>query len=223
MQGKLAPTTLPRRGTAPVAVSLGAQIATVGQRKPPQLRTIAIALNANGHLATGGLPSCRLGRIDPSTSTGALAACRPSLVGEGSFSADVRFPEQSPFPSAGKVLAFNGRIGGRPAILAHIFGTVPVPTSYVLPFLIKRTGGTYGTVLEASLPRVTGEWGFVTGISMRLKRVFVSHGRTNSYLSAACPAPDGFPSVVFPLAKTTLSFASGPVISTVLNRGCKAR
>jgi hypothetical protein len=76
-----------------------------------------------------------------STTAEAISACRSSLVGTGTFSANVKLPEQSPFPSEGKVLAFNGRFKGRPAILAHIYGTRPVPTSYVLPFTISRGKG----------------------------------------------------------------------------------
>ena len=98
---------------------------------------IAIAINRNGRFDTTGLPVCRLEDIQPSTTANALAACRGALVGEGHFSANVKLPEQSPFPSAGKVLAFNGRLHGKPAILAHIYGTQPAPTSTVLPFLIN--------------------------------------------------------------------------------------
>ena len=50
--------------------------------------------------ASTGLPVCRVDQIQPSTTDGALAACRRSLVGEGHFSANVKLPEQSPFPSA---------------------------------------------------------------------------------------------------------------------------
>jgi hypothetical protein len=217
----LAPNELPRSGTAPVAVSFAGQIKPASATAVPQLATLAIAINSHGKLLTNGLPRCRLGHISPSTTAEALQACRSSLVGEGSFSADVRLPEQSPFPSSGKVLAFNARYQGKPAIFAHIYGTEPVPTSYVLPFLIRSTKGTYGTTLEAQLPRVTGEWGFVTGISMRLDRTFSYHGQPQSYLSAGCPAPKGFPGVSFPLAKTTFSFEGGLKLSSVLNRSCR--
>jgi hypothetical protein len=221
VSGSLAPAKLPRSGTAPVAVSFAGEISSPGRPSPPQLRSLTIAINSHGRLLTQGLPRCRLGRIDPSTTQQALAACRSSLVGDGSFSADVRIPEQSPFPSSGKVLAFNGRYQGKPAIFAHIYGTEPAATSYVLPFLIRGSKGTYGTILTAALPRVTGEWGFVTGISMRLDRTFVDHGEKRSYLSAGCPAPQGFPGTVFPLAKTTFGFEEGLRLSTVLNRNCK--
>jgi hypothetical protein len=221
--GKLSPTRLPRSGAAPIAVSVAGQISAAQKTALPRLAKIAIAINRHGRLDLRGLPLCRLGHIDPSTTAEALAACRPSLVGKGSFSADVKIPEQSPFPSQGKVLAFNGRLRGKPAIFAHIFGTTPVPTSYVLPFSITATKGTFGTLLEASLPQVTGEWGYVTGISLNLDRTFSSHGTTRSYLSASCPAPPGFPGAAFPLARTSFVFEGGLSLSSTLNRDCKVR
>ena len=151
-----------------------------------------------------------------------MAACAPALVGKGTFSANVRLPEQSPFPSNGKVLAFNGKLNGRPAILAHIYGTDPLPTSYVLPFIIKASGGTFGTILETSLPSVTGEWGYVTGISMTLDRRFTVRGKRRSFLSAGCPAPAGFGVAVFPLIRTSFGFEGGVRVSSTVNRVCKA-
>lgn len=221
--GKLTPRALPRHGAAPVGIAVDVRIAAADGDDPPQLRRIAIEINRHGHFDSLGLPLCRLRDIQPSTTINALAACRRSLVGEGHFSADVKLPEQSPFPSEGKVLAFNGHMQGRPAILAHIYGTKPVPTSYVLPFLIAGAQGTYGTTLDASLPQATGDWGYVTGLRMTLRRRFSHHGRGRSYLSAGCPAPAGFPSVVFPLARTSFSFAGGMTLVSTLSRSCKAR
>jgi hypothetical protein len=221
VSGKLRPTVLPRRGTAPIAVSLGGTIALARPGALPKLTRLTIALNRNGHLDTRGLPRCGVGRIRPSSTREALSACGAALVGEGSFSADVKIPEQSPFPSEGKILAFNGRFHGHAAVLAHIYGTSPLPTSYVLPFSIRHTPGTYGTVLEASFPQVTGEWGYVTGIAMSLHRRFVYRGRTRGYLSAGCPAPKGFTAVAFPLARTGFEFDNGLSISTTLNRTCR--
>jgi hypothetical protein len=110
-------------------------------------------------------------------------------------------------------LAFNGKLRGRPALFAHIYGTEPVPTSYVLPFEIaKKTKGTYGTTLTASPPQVTGEWGYVTGVSLDLKR---------GYARAGCPAPEGFPGASFPLMRTRFSFAGGVALTSTLTRSCK--
>lgn len=221
--GKLTPRALPRHGVAPVGISVDTEIAATGDTAPPQLRQIAIAINRNGRFETTGLPVCRLHDIQPSTTANALAACRGALVGEGHFSANVKLPEQTPFPSAGKVLAFNGRLHGEPAILAHIYGTQPAPTSTVLPFLIKDSSGTYGTVLEASLPQATGDWGYVTGLKMNLRRHFSYRGKGHSYLSAGCPAPAGFSKAAFPLARTSFDFAGGLTLVSVLNRSCRTK
>jgi DNA-binding beta-propeller fold protein YncE len=221
--GKLTPHVLPRHGTAPVGIVVDANIGATGGDDPPQLRRISIAINRNGHFNSKGLPACGVEQIQPSTTDGALAACRPSLVGEGHFSANVKLPEQSPFPSSGKVLAFNGKVNGRPAILAHIYGTEPAPTSTVLPFLLRKSRGTYGTTLEASLPQATGSWGYVTGLRISLRRSFSYRGHSRSFLSAGCPAPAGFPSAAFPLAKTSFAFAGNLTLEAVLTRTCKAR
>jgi len=221
--GKLTPHALPRHGSAPVGIAVDTRISSTNGGTPPQLRRIAIEINRVGRLNAKGLPVCEEREIQPSTTAGASAACRRALVGEGHFAAKVRLPQQSPFPSSGKVLAFNGRLHGKPAILAHIYGTQPIPTSYVLPFSIRDSRGTYGTVLETSLPRATGNWGYVTGLEMTLHRSFRYRGRQRSYLSAGCPAPAGFPAAVFPLARTSFDFAGGMKLVSVLNRNCRAK
>jgi hypothetical protein len=220
VSGDLRPKRLPRRGTAPIAVSVSGRLAPAGQAELPQLRRIAIAINRFGRLDRTGLPQCRIRRIQPATSSEALANCGPALVGHGSFSADVRLPEESPFPSQGRVLAFNGRWRGRPAVLAQIYGTDPAPTSYVLPFTIRRAAGTFGTVLEARLPPVTGGWGFVTGLSLALGRRYRLHGHPRSYLAAGCPAPADFSIALFPLARASFEFADGTRLSSILTKSC---
>jgi hypothetical protein len=214
VDGKLSPDRLPRRGSAPVSVSVSGKIDSLNEASLPQLQKMTVAINSAGRLNLKGIPHCRIGHINPSNNQEALEACGSSLIGEGSFSADVKLPEQSPFPSEGKLLAFNGTIGGKPAIFGHIYGTKPLPTSFVLPFRVKQAKGTFGTILEASFPRATGEWGYVTGISLDLDKRF---------LSAGCPAPKGFSKVVFPLLQTTFSFAGGLKLRNSLTRSCTAK
>src|SRR4051794_36983835 len=215
VDGSLSPNRLPRRGSAPVSVSVSGRIDSLHEATLPQLQKLTVAINSAGHLDLKGIPHCRINHINPSNNQEALAACRSSLIGEGSFSADVKLPEQSPFPSEGKLLAFNGTIGGKPAIFGHIYGTKPLPTSFVLPFKVKQTKGTFGTILEASFPRATGEWGYVTGISLNLDR--------KRFLSAGCPAPGGFSGAVFPLLQTSFSFAGGLKLTNTLTRSCQAK
>lgn len=221
-EGRLTPVALPRSKSIPVSVAVGGKIATVGKGGPPQLRLISISINRYGRLDPGALPVCRIEQIQPSTTAGALEACGRSLVGEGRFSADVLLPEQAPFPSVGKIYAFNGAYRGRPAILAHVYGTRPVPTSYTLPFKIGSAKGMFGTVLTASLPRVTSQWGHITALSLELDRS-LSASTGSPYLAARCPAPGNFPGAVFSLARTSFSFAGGPTLSATLRRNCRVR
>ena len=221
--GKMTPQKLPRTGSAPIAVAVGGTMESIDGSLPPQLRRITIGINRNGLIDSTGLPVCEMHQIQPATTRNALQTCGPSIVGEGHFSAKILLPEQSPFPSEGKIFAFNGTYKGQPAILAHVYGTEPAPTSVTLPFQILRSKGTFGTTLTASLPRVTNKWGYVTGLEMTLQRRYSYRGKRRSFISAACPAPAGFPGAVFPLARASYDFAGEQPISSTLVRTCKVR
>jgi hypothetical protein len=79
---------------------------------------------------------------------------------------------------------------------------------------VKRRGGTFGTILETDFPRATGEWGYVTGISLKLDKRF---------LTAGCPAPKGFTEASFPLARTDFVFAGALSMKNTLTRTCRAK
>ncbi|MDX6588819.1 MAG: hypothetical protein QOI84_93 [Solirubrobacterales bacterium] len=222
-EGRMTPRSLPRTGTAPIAVSVGGTIKSTDGAVPPQLRRVVIGINRHGRIDATGLPVCRIAQIQPATTRDALRACGRSLVGEGSFSSKTILPEQAPFPSDGTVYAFNGIFRGGPAILVHIYGTKPAPISFTLPFRIRRGSGTFATTLYASLPHFTGKWGYVTGLRMTLRRRYSYRGRSRSYISAGCPAPAGFPGAVFPLARVRYRFADGRQLSSTLIRACSVR
>lgn len=219
--GGIAPRALPRHGNAPVAVTLGGDITTTDGTAPPQLRTISLAINRNGRLDYRHLPACHYHQIQPASTKEAIEACPKSLVGEGQFRAKVVLPEQSPFPSAGRVIAFNGTLHGHPVIFAHIYGTAPLPQSQVLAFKIGHASGAYGTTLTAELPQVAAEWGYVSSVSLTLKRRFRYRGRSRSFVTASCPAPNGFTLANFALARASFGFEDGKVLSATLERSCK--
>jgi hypothetical protein len=224
MQGKLTPKALPRSGAAPVAVSLGGDLSTTDGSDLPRLRTLRIEINRGGRLETRGLPDCPLAQIAVATSDRALAACRGALVGSGTFHANIVLRGQAPYPTTGKLLLFNGRSGGKPVLLGHIYASRPFATSFVITFKIaERAHGTFGTVLSASLPEALGNWGYVTGIEMRLSRRYSFKGQRHSYLSAGCAAPKGFHKTVFPLVKASFGFEGGNTLTSTLSRSCTAR
>jgi hypothetical protein len=221
--GGITPAALPRDSRAPISVQVAGTVRTLSGEQPPALRRIAIAINRGGRLDTRGLPVCERRLIEPSSTCEALARCGPALVGGGSYDADVAFPEQSAFPSHGRVLAFNAVVDGRRAILAHVYGAMPIPITRIIVFHIQQTRGTYGTVLTGALPASTNRWGYLKRISLSLHRDFTYKGQRRSYLSAACDAPAGFPGATFPFAQASMTFADGRTLSSTLTRSCKVR
>ena len=222
-EGGIAPHALPRQGRSPVAITLGGNITTTDHGAPPQLRTISLEINRNGRLDFNGLRACRYHQIQPASTREAIDACRRSIVGRGEFSANVVLPEQSPFPSRGKVVAFNGVLHGRRVVFAHIYGTEPLPQSRVLAFEIGRTSGSFRTTLTAELPRVAADWGYVSGVSLTLERRFRQGGQLRSYLSAGCPAPGRSLLATFPFARASFGFEDGRDLTATLVRSCRVR
>jgi DNA-binding beta-propeller fold protein YncE len=224
VNGKLSPKRLPRSTVAPIAVSVGGRIATTDASLPPQLKTLRIELNRHGRIDTAGLPTCQYSAIQPGSSSRALAGCRPALVGKGSFTANITLAGQEPYPTKGRLLVFNSLRGGKPILFGHIYSAKPFATSFVIVFKIQRLGrGTFGTALNAPLPKAMDAWGRLTGLQMTLSRRYSHRGARHSFISSGCPAPKGFPGAVFPLARTSFAFAGGKKLTSVFTDTCKVR
>jgi hypothetical protein len=221
--GGIEPTKLPRHEHAPITVRVDGTVKTLSGDRPPALRFISIAINRGGRIETRGLPRCRRAEIEASTSQRALAACGDALVGSGRYKAGVSFPEQNTFPLQGKILAFNAIVDGRRAILAHVYGNKPYPNSRIFVFRIHESGGTFGTVLTAALPKALNRNGYLKRIILNLRRDFVYKGEKHSYLAAACGAPEGFTVGVFPFVRVGMTFADGRKLSSTLIRTCQVR
>jgi hypothetical protein len=221
--GGISPTALPRNVNAPISVQVDGTVRSLSGERPPALRRIAIAINRGGRIETRGLPTCRRSEIQTVSSAQAMAVCGPALVGTGRYVGAVSFPDQVAFPLQGKILAFNAMVDGGRAILAHVYGTDPFPNSRIIVFHIRETAGTYGTVLSASLPVSTNRYGYLKRIVLDLQRRFVRDGQSRSYLSAACAAPTGFTTAIFPFVRVSMTFADGRKLGSTLIRSCRVR
>jgi hypothetical protein len=222
-QGGIAPTALPRHADAPISVRVDGTVRSLSKNRPPALRYIAIAINRGGRVDTQGLPLCQRAEIEAVSSAQALEACGPALVGRGRFVGAVSFPEQTAFPLRGRILAFNAKVDGGRAILAHVYGDDPFPNTRILTFRIRKTMGTYGTVFTAALPASINRYGYLKRIVLDLRREFVHRGRARSYLSAACAAPAGTRIGIFPFVRVSMTFADGRKLASTLIRTCSVR
>ncbi len=157
---QLKPYKLPRETPAPIAVFVAGHLQNPNGGIPPQLQRMKIEVNRHGLLQSKGLPTCQVAQIQPGSSERALENCQDALIGSGRFWANIVLPDQGAYPTQGRLLIFNGRQGGRPAILTHIFTDHPFNSSFVIPFSIRRVSkGPYGTELEGIAPTGPGRLG----------------------------------------------------------------
>lgn len=167
VNGKLSPKKLPRKGTAPISVAVGWNIATTDGSPPPKLKTLGIEINRQGRFDTEGLPTCPIAKIQPATTQRALSNCRSALVGQGSFAAHIALKGQEgaeSYEAKGRLLVFNGESKGKPVLLGQIYAAHPFATSFVITFKVSQIEkGTYGTALTATLPPALRSWGDLTG------------------------------------------------------------
>jgi hypothetical protein len=218
---QIMPYKLPRTGTAPIAILLAGHLENPDGGVPPQLQKMTIRVNRHGLLQSRGLPVCRIVQIEAVSTARALRNCRPSLIGSGQFWANIVFSGQPAYPTRGRLLIFNGRHQGKPALFAQIYTANPFNSSFVIPFTISRkTGGPYGTELSASLPAALGSWGYLDRIKLTLKREYTHGGRKLSYFNAGCPAPKPVTRIAFPLAKATFYFGNRRPVNLTVSKTC---
>jgi hypothetical protein len=218
----LKPSALPRQTPVPVAVRVAGDVATAGDPSLlPQLRTIRIEINRQGHLFDRGLPICNVKEIQPATEKNARRVCGESIVGSGHVALQARIPTQPLFTVEAKLLAFKGpRKNGHKLILAQAYGRKP-PGAFVLAFRLDRQPGTFGTVMSTTLPVAAQRWAYLTHFDITLHRTYTYRGQSRSYVSAACSAPAGFDTAVFPFARATYDFATGQSLTTAVARSCR--
>ncbi len=219
---RLNPASLPREEPAPIAVAVAGDFrpADGGLDQLKQLRRIDVAINREGRIDDRGLPVCRYRWIQPSSPRHARRVCGGALVGKGHVHVQVRLPDQTPYVLRAPLLAFNGpRRDGHRLILAQAYLDEP-PASFVITFEVRHKPGLFGTVLSTTLPRAARKWAWLTHFDLSLHRTYSYRGERRSYVSAACAAPAGLRSAVFPFARATYSFAGDAHVSVEASRVC---
>jgi hypothetical protein len=221
--GSFAPKDLPRDSPAPITVKVEGSVSTTDDTPPPVLQRVEIEINRAGLISTLGLPTCTASRLQSTTTAGALERCHDALVGHGSFVARIE-GAGDPVPASGKILAFNGIVGGRPALLLQLSSGAPVRIAFVVPLKIRqRQKEKFGTVLSARLPVLAAGAATVTAIKLTIARDYTYRGQRRSFLSASCAAPDGFTGAIFAFARGSFHFSDGKTIRTSLVRNCRVR
>jgi hypothetical protein len=187
--GGITPSALPRHGSAPIDAHLEAEIGTTDGTHPPALRHIDLDIDRTIAIDAAGLPTCKIGRLEATSTSAAKRACADEVIGSGSATVEVAFPEQAPFSSTGPILLFNGGVRGKVTrVLLHAYVDVPAPTAIVVPVQVTRIKqGRFGLEIVATIPRIAGGAGSITAFRLDVGRRFTVDGRRRSLLTAGCP------------------------------------
>jgi len=187
--GGFTPTTLPKKGFAPIKLHGFGKIDTDDGSPPPVLDTVTIWFDKHGEVETKGLPICTPGKLAATTVPQARKLCPGAIIGKGFGKAVVIFPEQPPIPASSALTFFNAKPkNGNPVVLAHAHLTVPAPSTFVVPIEVQRVNsGRYGFKTVAKIPKIAGGSGIPLYARVQIGREWNFKGERLSYANAGCP------------------------------------
>ena len=214
IEGQISPTKLSKKTPTPITLTVSGSIKSADGSHVPALKTLSLQFDRHGQIYTKGLATCNPAKLESTLTAQAKAACGPALVGTGSVSAQIAFPEQAPFPASGPLLIFNGAPkGGKPTLIFHVHADVPAPTTFVTEGVISKASGKYGTSTEIAIPTIVGGQGSLTAFKAKIHKTWTYKGQKKSLLLATCPTGSLF-------AHGEFKFADGTKISGDVAKAC---
>jgi hypothetical protein len=218
LNGGVTPKALPRREFAPMGFHASGSLRTVDGTHPPAVKEAVFDSDKDVVFSVEGLPTCRIDQLQARDTRHAEAACGTAIVGRGSATVEVAFPEQDPFRTTGPLILFNGgERNGTMTFFVYTYVDVPAPTAVISTVTVTaERNGPYGRHSVVEVPRIAGGAGsFVRG-NINVRRVYTYKGERRSVLSGRCP--DG---KIY--ARGTFNFSDDSQLSGNLLRTCTAR
>jgi hypothetical protein len=214
VEGEVSPQKLSKTTPTPITLTVSGSVKTNDGSHPPALKTVALEFDKNGGIYTKGLPTCDPAKLTSTLTAQAKQICGPALVGTGTVSAQILFPEQAPFNASGPLLIFNGKPkGGRPVLVFHVHANVPAPTTFVTTGVISKASGKYGTSTEIAIPTIVSGQGSLTSFKATLHKTWTYKGEKKSLLFAKCPSGQLF-------AHGDFTFSDGTKIAGEVVKPC---
>jgi hypothetical protein len=182
--GGFSPTTLSKTKQTPIELTASGEVKLTNGGHPPAAREVIIEGDKNAEIHVKGIPTCTSGKLQATTTTAALSACKSALIGEGTTTAQVAFAEQKPISVPSKLLLFNGgEKGGKITWYVHAYFSNPISGAIVSTVTItKHPNGRFGTLTVTKIPQITGGSGSITSFNLKIKK---SVGGINP-ISAKC-------------------------------------
>jgi hypothetical protein len=208
--GQFTPSTLPKKTMAPISLQASGSIKTLDGTHPPALKEVVLETDKNGAINTKGIPVCTSGKLQARDTKAAEKVCGKSIIGTGTTTVEVQFPEQRPVLVNSKLLVINGGTsGGKTTLFIHAYFSAPVTGAIVTTVKIQKVhNGRYGLKSVASIPKIANGAGSVKSFNLTINKKGV--------LTAKCP--DGKLQ-----AKATGVFADGTKATGSIVRTCKGK
>ena len=223
INGSTSPSALPKNELAPIGFHGSASVSTKdGTHIPPALGT-QLLIDKHIKLDTTGLPTCTLAKLKATAPAQAMKACGGALLGKGTSTAQVQFPEQAPFEAKGPLLAFNGPSsggggyggGGYNEQLYYVYADVPLPTALIAVGKVSKATGKYGYEISISIPEIAGGSGSFNSAEFTIDRKWKYKGEKHSFLNAEC-ANGHFD------AQVEVAFGDGTDVTGNVLQACRA-
>ena len=218
INGDISPKALPRHELASLGIWGSGKLATVDGSHPPALESASFDADKDVFVSVKGLPACPIAQLEARETKKAEAICGSAILGRGTATVEVSFPEQKPIISTGPLVLFNGgERDGAVTVLAHAYVNVPAPTAVVATVRVSRINkGSLGLHVEVEVPRIAGGAGSTVAARFAMRRVYTYKGTRRSVLSGRCP--DGRIQ-----GRGTFDYSDGTTLSGGLLRSCTAR
>lgn len=178
------PKALSKTKYTPIAFTAAGSVRTADGAQPPALKEVLLD-TPNAAVNVKGYPTCTSGALQARSTKDVEKACPDSIIGKGTTTVSVVFPEQPPIPAKSPLLVFNGGVkGGVTTFYIHAYLTQPIVTAIVTTVKIKKAGNGLKTV--TTVPKIAGGAGSVTDFSLQIDKKFTYKGKKVSVLSAKC-------------------------------------
>jgi hypothetical protein len=220
VDGATSPKALPKATMAPISFHGSASVATRDGSHVPPAESTRLLVDRHIGIETAGLPTCSLGQIQASAPAAAMKACGDALIGKGTSTAEVQFPEQAAFTAKGPLLAFNGPAeggyGSYHEQLYYVYADVPLPTALIAVAKVSKASGPYGYEISITIPKIAGGAGSFSGAEFTIDRKWTYKGKRRSFLTAEC-ANDHFD------AQVEVDFGDGSHVIGNVIQACRSK
>jgi hypothetical protein len=184
--GGISPTKLPKHGFAPVTAKINLDVTSGDANPPPKMLTATAIFDNQVRVNYKGLPTCNPSKIENTTPPVARKACKQSIIGTGFANAKVTFPGQAPIDAPAPVTLFNGAPrGGSPQIIIHAYTTIPAPTTFIVPGVLRKVGGGKQSI-TFQIPPIAGGYGTLVHFDTTIGKKFKVKGKSQSYANGKC-------------------------------------